>query len=120
MHGDLRIHHGWFKTKDIVEVEDGKLRFLRRADRKTKILGELIDLDELEQRVNGKGDQQVVLIAQVDERRGSQLLPVVEHEPSEQLKDWLATFSGLERLSRPVIRAFPRSALGKVMRGKIF
>ncbi|MEZ5303185.1 MAG: AMP-binding protein [Verrucomicrobiales bacterium] len=35
----------WFRTSDCVALEGGKIRFLGRADRSVKILGELVNLD---------------------------------------------------------------------------
>jgi len=109
----------WFATKDIVELDGDELRFLKRSDKMVKILGELVDLDGLENELNLESEEQVVLIDIPNERRGREIVPVLEHEPSSKRKELLSSLNGLHLLREPVIKKFPRSDLGKIMRAKL-
>lgn len=109
----------WIETNDKVQLDKQILRFVGRSDRMVKILGELVDLDALEQKINVFSDQKVVLVTKPDERRGLLLVPIVECPISQALEAQLRSFRGIEALARPVQKSFPRSALGKVMRGEL-
>jgi O-succinylbenzoic acid--CoA ligase len=107
---------GWFTTQDIVELEDGGLRVLGRADSLVKVLGELVDLSVIEQRIEQQTSCPAIVLTVADERRGVSLIPVVE---SPEVID-LNGFRGLEALeSIRTLPEFPRSSLGKIQRASI-
>jgi o-succinylbenzoate---CoA ligase len=114
---------GWFTTSDRAELLeiDGKmsLKFLGRSDQKVKILGELVDISDLELRLTEFLKQEAFIIPVTDERRGMKLFPVVEREClADKIK--LLNWSGLQRLEDPlVIKKIPRNEMGKLQRFKL-
>lgn len=113
---------GWFVTKDRVELKDGRLRILGRADRVVKVLGELVDVEAVERFWRTELGADVAVATTPDERRGAGLH--LFHEGDERdLGRINASRPGLERLaSWTALRELPRSALGKIDRialGKI-
>jgi len=104
---------GWFLTSDRVVLEGGGLRVLGRADRQVKILGELVDLDVLEEEWRVFLERDVALVALPDQRRGVTLWLAVtggdqgiqernESLPGlEKLKNWKVRFS----LNSPAARS---------------
>ena len=110
---------GWFVTNDLAEVDEGRLTILGRADRRVKILGELVNLEMLESRWKDLLEVEVVLMTKVDERRGSSLWLVIEGE-SRDIESLNRKLPGLERLSGwGSVERFPRGALGKIDRAKM-
>ena len=114
---------GWFTTSDHVDLleKEGatKLKFLGRRDQQVKILGELVDVSALENRLSGQLKIEAYLISLPDERRGARLFPVVDHAENAGLITRLS-WSGLERLEKPVIiTEFPRNEMGKLQRTKL-
>lgn len=124
-------------SEDLVEVvnhETGgnEIRPLGRADRRVKVLGELVDLQALEDNLGrfgsyggfANGDFPTVL-ALPDERRGGRLAVVFEGRiPSETALRWIREFnaasSGLVRLQEiHQLQRFPRSPLGKIKRREL-
>ena len=110
------LRNGWFTTEDRVELRDGQLRVLGRADSLVKVLGELVNLNELEQAVRDHTGCDCIIFTEPDERRGVNLFAVVES--SEEVD--LTKFTGLHRLEAVFTdRTFLRSPLGKVKRAEL-
>ncbi|MEM1441613.1 MAG: AMP-binding protein [Verrucomicrobiota bacterium] len=113
---------GWFTTGDRVELEHGNLRHLGRADDLVKILGELVSLSGVEDRLNGlvrSSGAEVVVLALPESRKGNSLHAVIEtpREASEFEKLFESTVPGLERPEQVVTCIeLPRTAIGKVDR----
>ena len=75
---------GWFRTNDRVELRDGRLRFIGRADDLIKIRGELVDIAALERELQSYVASGLVRIdAERDERNGSALSVVAENASAE-------------------------------------
>ena len=107
---------GWFTTQDRVELQGRKIRVLGRSDTLVKILGELVDVNVIEQRLRIQIGCDCVILTQPDERRGVKLIPVIES--TKEITP--LGFSGLESLDSAIsLEKFPRSALGKVKRGEL-
>ncbi|MFD2158254.1 AMP-binding protein [Rubritalea tangerina] len=107
---------GWFRTQDRVLLRNGEVKVLGRSDHLVKILGELVDIQEIEELVEHHCRCACVIFAQEDQRRGVRLVPVLE-------TDGVATLpplAGLQRLEAPLyVQSFPRSGLGKIQREKL-
>ncbi|MEO1857411.1 MAG: hypothetical protein ABGY95_08635, partial [Rubritalea sp.] len=107
---------GWFTTQDLVELEDGGVRVLGRADSLVKVLGELVDLGSIEQRIEEQAGNSAVVLTIADERRGVRLIPVIEGSECIDLNG----FRGVETLEvARTLPEFPRSALGKIQRASV-
>lgn len=107
---------GWYVTNDRCELIGKGLRVLGRADRLIKVLGELVNLEELEKFWRGKLKRQVALVARHDERRGVSLFLFYEGIEVD-LARWNASLSGPERIAEAIaIDLLPRSPLGKIDR----
>ncbi len=111
---------GWFTTSDVVKIHPDGLEFKGRADRLVKILGELLDLQDLETRLRQglPQDAACVVVAVPDHRRGWRLVPVAESAFRKQaarrvaaLNRQLPGFARLESLK--VVTKLPRTPLGK-------
>ncbi|MEC9056524.1 MAG: AMP-binding protein [Verrucomicrobiota bacterium] len=110
---------GWFRSRDLVEIKGKELVMCGRADRKVKIMGELVDVQALEDEVGALLDAgQVCLLPVPDERRGWRLLPVVEglaDEVGSAIERVNRSNAGYARLEQArVVERLPRTALGKV------
>jgi O-succinylbenzoic acid--CoA ligase len=66
-------HDDWFTTNDHVEIEGRNLHWLGRADAVVKILGELVNLDHVQQALSALTQQKVVVVAMADERNAHRL-----------------------------------------------
>ena len=112
------LHDGWFQTKDVVELGEDKIRVVRRADRILKILGELVDVSELEFEISDALKLEVILLEIPDERRGVKLVPVVERAMNSDEVEMLNGYSGLRALEKFIVLedGFPRTPLGKIDR----
>ena len=123
---------GWFTTEDMggVEVIEGKslLTIAGRAGRTVKILGELVNLNPLEDMAVQFADEASELIALDvvdDERMGKRIVLVVERDVSKQqiqdlierFNDRVAPFERLRGVAR--VDVIPRSPLGKIRRRKL-
>ena len=76
---------GWFRTNDRAELQDGKLRFLGRADDLIKIRGELVDVAALEKALQALVPSGLVRIdAESDERNGARLVVVADSADAER------------------------------------
>jgi len=110
---------GWFRSRDLVEIKGKELVMCGRADRKVKIMGELVDVQALEDEVGALLDAgQVCLLPVPDERRGWRLLPVVEglaDEVGSAIERVNRSNAGYARLEQALfVERLPRTALGKV------
>ena len=107
---------GWYVTSDRCELVGAGLRVLGRADRLVKILGKLVNLEELEEFWRGKLEREVALVARPNERRGVSLFLFYEGIEVD-LARWNASLPGPERLAEAIaIDLLPRSVLGKIDR----
>ncbi len=106
----------WVKTQDVVELSGRKLRFLSRKDRVVKVLGELVDVDQLERELREESGVAIKIVTLADKRRGVRLVPVVEQSQLDSgVFANLRVRSGVERLEPFCrIKKFPRTELGKV------
>ena len=118
---------GWFHTDDLVEIEGDHLKFIARRSSRVKVLGELVDVEALEQlakRLHPELEEAVVIDVP-DDRRGHRLLLVHSSELSDlevaaAIDSLNAVVVGFERIARAVrVDSIPRSALGKVRRGEL-
>ena len=107
---------GWYISNDRCELTERGLRFLGRADRLVKILGELVDLEELESFWHRKLGCEVALITRSDKRRGVNLFLFYEGAEVD-VAVWNASLPGPERIAGATsVRRLPRSDLGKIDR----
>ncbi|MGB1873404.1 MAG: AMP-binding protein [Akkermansiaceae bacterium] len=121
---------GWFVTGDLVEMNHETLVVKGRVDRCVKVVGELVNLDEIQDEVRkvseglapGEAVQGVSVIALQDARKGCQLILCAERggDPSELLKRYNALCHPAERIDELlVVDEIPRGALGKVHYAKL-
>lgn len=109
----------WWASRDVVELKDERLTFLRRADRVIKILGELVDVDELENRFSLLCPGSL-LVPLTDERRGACLYACSETPClAEAVEKWNEQEGGLYRLSGCFVMEIPRNPMGKLDRGTL-
>ena len=119
---ERRDREEWFRSSDVVELDGSLLAVRGRVDRQVKILGEMVDLqaveDELQSHLEG-GEVRVLPLP--DDRRGWRLQPVVGRAAagSGKLDDLITIFNrrvpGYARLEEALlVDHFPRTALGKI------
>lgn len=111
---------GWFPTTDRVEIENDNLTVLGRADRRVKVLGELVEVQELEEEVRAhlSPEAGVHILLVPDERRGWRLLPIIA-QGGRGVEEVIALVNdrrpGFSRMERPqIVEHLPRTALGKI------
>ena len=110
---------GWYMTNDRCELIGRGLRVLGRADRSVKVLGELVNLEELEKFWRGKLKREVALVARPDERRGVNLFLFYEGIELD-LARWNTSLPGPERITEATaFELLPRSELGKIDRSAL-
>jgi len=119
----------WFVTQDLVAIEGEQLFYQGRVDRLVKILGELVDVDRVEETFRQRftsGDRESVAVeAAVDGRRGFRLVPIVEHpiemdSVDDAVRDYNMESGPLEKLEAAArVDRFPRSSLGKMQRAAL-
>lgn len=110
---------GWFLTNDRAELRGRSLTILGRADRLVKVLGELVDLEAVENQWREDLGEEAVVVAQPDARRGKSLHLFHEGKPRD-LDRRNRERSGPERLSSwQAMAKLPRSPLGKLDRGAL-
>jgi O-succinylbenzoic acid--CoA ligase len=121
----------WHDTEDRVRLENHQLTPLGRADSRVKVLGELVDPEAIErsliQNSNGAiAPGSLVIVAVPDARMEHALVPVVDADVDFPFVQSLVAYHnsatpGMLRLREPlVLWPFPRSPLGKPLRGEIF
>ena len=95
------------------------LRVLGRTDRSVKVLGELVNLEELEKFWRGKLKREVALVARPDKRRGMNLFLFYEGIELD-LARWNTSLPGPERITEATaVDLLPRSELGKIDRSAL-
>lgn len=105
---------GWFTTGDRCEVSDGSLRFIERADDAVKVSGELVSLSGLQARLDALGISGVI-VAVPEERRGNELVLVVEGDGNAARDQLNTNLPYVEQVSRVVsMNELPRTDLGKL------
>lgn len=117
---------GWFSTNDLGCLENGRLWVDGRVDRTVKVLGELVNLDRVEQAFRelfAEDQRDSITVDSISEqRRGSALVAIVEDRLDPvQVRKCIERHNlaapGLEALTDMLVVAeIPRSALGKVRR----
>jgi len=120
----------WFETDDFAEITAaGAVIPLGRADSQVKVLGELVDplaIERVLQMADSQGGwgKTAVVVALPDTRIGHRLVAVVEGEDPQRVRraldDYNARVAGFARVGETRgVAKFPRSGLGKVMRGEL-
>lgn len=120
----------WHRTRDRVLLEGALLTPAGRADLMVKVLGELVDPEEIERALIGRtggalGPGCCVVVALPDERAGHALVPVFDAAADRDavraaLAAHESSAAGPWRLGRPVfLTDFPRGALGKPRRMEV-
>lgn len=121
---------GWHETQDRVRIVDGFLTPLGRADSLVKVLGELVDPEEIERELaalsdGGLAPGSFIVAAVPDARAEHALVPVFDVATDRAgIDPVLAAYAektpGFRRLGPAVILdPFPRSLLGKPRRTEI-
>jgi len=117
----------WFLTGDIVHLSKGELTVMGRADRCVKVLGELVNLDEVtlnltEGKLSALSVGEVVVLAVENVRKGVRLIVCTEGESLDEgrLHAYNSQCHPLHRIDESiVVDEMPRSALGKVQYSKL-
>ncbi|MFM8808507.1 MAG: AMP-binding protein [Chthoniobacterales bacterium] len=111
---------GWFRTSDRVELRDGKLLFLGRADDLIKIRGELVDVAALERELQCRVASGLMRIdVEPDERNGFALSVVAENSAAEaEARGAMDVFPPYARPDVFRVGAIQVSPLGKKIRSK--
>ncbi len=105
---------GWFTTTDIVRLDGRNIQWLGRADSVVKVLGELVNLDQVEQTLSTMTQQEVVVIALPDARNAHRLYASVSPPILEAYHQTCPPFARLSGIFPPAI--IVRSALNKPQR----
>lgn len=121
--GHFHIHHipaqDWWKTQDLVTLDNNTLSPIRRNDRNIKILGELIDLDSIEQAVQLHA-QDICIMSIPHPRRGAELVACGIHPMKETaIKQWNKQSSSLCQITQSYPIAIPRNPMGKILRQEL-
>lgn len=120
----------WHGTSDRVALNGRLLTPFGRADQIVKILGELVDPEEIERELvklscGGVPPNRLAVVAIPDERAEHRLIPVFEESMdrlliSRVLEDYNSQSAGFRRLQSPVfVKAIPSSSLGKILRQEL-
>jgi len=120
----------WHVTCDRVELSDAGVTPLGRADLRVKVLGELVNLELIEERLVFFSFRrilrnQVIVLGLPDDRAEHRLVPVFDAAVGmdvvqEVMKAYRNQAYGVERLQEAMlIDDFPRSELGKPLRARI-
>ena len=123
---DPKDGDGWFRTSDRVELTESGLYFRGRVTSEVKVLGELVDIDQLQSRVealvamDGGDKTRYLVLALPDKRRGHELVLADASGAgmgTEIVREANEKLAGYERISRSLpVDQIPRSALGKPLR----
>lgn len=122
---------GWFATSDRGRIENGQLTPCGRIDQFVKVLGELVNIGEIETKLAlAAGDTMppgsFAVVPVPDERAGHALVPVFESAMppatvAAALENYQLGATGLTRLRKPVFLAeLPKSPLGKILRSELY
>lgn len=117
----------WHRTSDRVRVDAGSLSPLGRADNIVKVLGELVDPEEIEREIAGCPEGKLTpgtfaVVALPDERAEHRLIPIfentVDHNLVLNVLSWYQSHAlGYRRLQPPIfVEIIPRNELGKIQR----
>lgn len=120
----------WFKTADRAALNGRELSILGRAEDYIKILGEGVNLRLLRETLSsilehlGSSPEQALLLAKFDERRGAELILILESAIESKAEEICRLFDEqvkpFERIQRhAVIEKIPRSDLGKPLLSKL-
>jgi O-succinylbenzoic acid--CoA ligase len=120
----------WHRTSDRVEITGRTLSPLGRADALAKVLGELVDPEEIERELMGFSDGMLLpgtfaVVAVPDERTEHRLLPVFEKTIDRNLvlnvlTRYQSHALGYRRLQPPLFaETIPRNELGKIQRAAL-
>jgi o-succinylbenzoate---CoA ligase len=123
-----KLSSTWYPTSDRARLEHDMITPMGRSDSLVKVLGELVDVAEIERELLALADGALapgafIVAAIPDARTGHALVPVFESS-SAAVETIVATYNaqaaGPRRLRQHVIlSSFPRSALGKPLRPQI-
>ena len=118
---DATREDGFYVTGDRVELREGQIRPLGRADDLVKILGELVSPDEVETSLADFLRVRAAVVAIPDDRRGAVLVAVLECRDSSAIRkrigEWNESVPGYRRVSSHLcLRELPRTAGGKIDR----
>ena len=120
----------WFVTSDRGTVEGREVRIAGRADALVKILGELVDPEEVRTEIlsaaaGGIGERELAVVA-VDEARAGKRLVLVHERPvpaaalEAALRSYHARCPGFRRIAATVaVEKIPRSPLGKPLASEL-
>lgn len=117
----------WYLTSDRVWLEGNQLTPLGRADHLVKVLGELVDPEEIERELCALSQGRLVagtfaVLAVPDSRAGQRLVPIFEKGISPAivaaaLDQYALRAPGFRRLQSPcLMMVIPKSPLGKILR----
>ena len=125
--GDYRLVDpkidGWFKTSDRVEICENNreigIKFLGRNDQVVKVLGELVNVSILEERLSNFLKDEVYIITVNNVRRGVDLVPVIVNSSLIGAINNIK-WTGLHRLEEAIVLDdFPKNEMGKLLRLKL-
>ena len=121
----LNSHEGWFVTGDLVELKGNTLKVISRSDRCVKILGELVDLTNIERDVLNSSVElgiqleSLAMVATPNLRSGHEIIACCIAEDEDSLRKSVtlyhqscAPFKRVHKIR--VVNSIPKSALGKV------
>jgi O-succinylbenzoic acid--CoA ligase len=123
-----KLSSSWHRTGDRVRLEHGMLTPLGRSDSLVKVLGELVDPQEIERELLALAEGALVpggfIVAAIpDARAGHALVPVFESSAAAAdaiLALYNTRAAGPRRVQPAVtLPSFPRSPLGKPLRREI-
>ena len=113
-----RDSEGWYVTGDRCELEKGRVRFVARGDDAVKVLGELVSLGSLHERLAEFGIQGGI-VALPHPRRGHELV-LVREPGAAALTTFQEGLAPVEQINREVVVPFlPRTDIGKVDRAAL-
>jgi len=113
---------GWFRTGDRVKLSGRKLFVLGRSDSVIKILGEKVEMDVLQARIESIAGKQVAVMAMPEGRAGYQLVLLAEEgvDTSVIIGQYNHLSSGPERIvGFGRVSKIPRAPLGKLNRNAL-
>lgn len=114
---------GWHITNDLVQLTDGGLKMLGRVDRSIKILGELVNLANVERKFNSVLDDcfygvECVVVSMNDARRNAVLYACVENFDDRLeavLKKYNERCTPFCRIEKIIdVEKIPKTSIGKI------